>query len=83
MKSLSKIVLIILFLLCVLLLSVRADALEGEIMESYTVTSSAEGYELYSNTEGTEPIFRADKLGKIIDFILGRSAAGDICFSDI
>lgn len=83
MKNLSKIVLIILVLFCALLLSVRADALEGGINESYTVTDSAEGYELYSNTEGTEPIFKADKLGKIIDFIKDRSVAGDICLSDI
>ena len=83
MKNLSKIVLIMLVLFCALLLSVRADALEVGINESYTVTDSVYGYELYLNTEGAEPIFKADRLGEVIDFIIERSAVGDVCFSDI
>ncbi len=87
MKNFAKIVLIVLFLLCSMLLAVRAEA-RGDTLqisgESYSVRFTAGVYEAYkSSSSETEPSFKSAKLGEVISYITAESIYGSIRFSDI
>lgn len=89
MKNCYKIGLVVLFILCTMLLAVRADAAEISPTEtvaapSYTVSHTAQGYALHKNTD-TEisPYFEADKLSAVIEKICSESSTASILFSSV
>ena len=87
MKTFSKIGLIILFLLCTMLLSVKADAAElssATSGESYFVTEKYGFYEVYKSSDtDTEPTYKTDKLGEGITFITSQSDSAVILFGAV
>jgi len=87
MKNLSKIGLIILFLLCTFLLAVRADAAEIDTessVETYSISKGKEGYEAYkSSLSDTEPSVKAESLAEILNMIFSESEEANINFRNI
>ena len=70
MKNFYKIVMIIIFLLCTMLLSVRAEAsdtLSENVGERYVITRGNGEFEAYkSSAAGSAPAFKSESLAEIV-----------------
>ena len=87
MKILSRIGIIVLFLVCGALISVKANAAQDVTIASaakYTVVFEEGKYKAYLNTSSADDaVFSSDKLSAVIDSIGEKSREGEIYFSSI